>query len=200
MAATLPPTFIVFQVGATRVGSGMYAHRAMLASCSARHRRTRLLLDRQRRDVLRGAGARWTDGDLGDAWTDQAVVDHLAVNHDVVGVGTSVNVDVLVTVEILEGIPVDDSAAFDHVVEGSLLNSSGRLVVMGCTDYEPDAARFTVAPGWLRLRASRSNLEVAYRADITSDESPETIERVRLQIWPAEQGDLVVAKRWQPAE
>jgi hypothetical protein len=53
-------------------------------------------------------------------------------------------------------------------------------------DYEPDAERFTVTPGWLRLRASRSNLLAAFRADIASDDDPESTEKV-LQIWPAEQ-------------
>ena len=80
--------------------------------------------------------------DLGDAWTEEAVLDHLAVVKDAMAVGITVNVNVAVTVEMLDAAPEDDSAAFDHVVEGSLEVPSGRLVVMGCTDYEPEAARF----------------------------------------------------------
>ncbi|HEX6683039.1 MAG TPA: hypothetical protein VF062_09605 [Candidatus Limnocylindrales bacterium] len=134
--------------------------------------------------------------DLGDAWTEQATTDQVAVARDSVGVGTTVNVNVQVTVEVLQAPPVDDNAHFDHVVEASFHSSSGRVVVMGCTDYEPDAERFAVRPGWLRLRASRSNLLNAFRADVDSDEDPKTTEKVRLQIWPAEHDDLVVVRRW----
>jgi hypothetical protein len=80
--------------------------------------------------------------DLGDAWTDQAMANHLAVASDAVAIGTAVNVDVAVSVEVLDGPPVDDAAEFDHVVEAGIRCSSGRLVVMGCTDFEPDARRF----------------------------------------------------------
>lgn len=39
-----------------------------------------------------------------------------------------------------------------------------------------------MTPGWLRLRASRSNLDTAGALDIDSAKSPETMERVRIQI------------------
>lgn len=139
--------------------------------------------------------------DLGDAWTDQAVADNIAVGHDSIGIGTTVNVDVQVSVEVLDAPPPDDRGDFDHVVEASVHNSSGRVVVMGCTDYEPEATRFAVTPGWLRLRASRGNLDRAFRADVASSDDPETTERLRVQIWPDEPTDPAVLKRWQaPAE
>jgi hypothetical protein len=136
--------------------------------------------------------------DLGDAWTDRAVADQLAVGPDAVAFGTTVNVDIAVTVVVLDEPPADDSGEFDHVVEASLRCSSGRLVVMGCTDYEPDARRFPVTAGSLRLRASRSNLERAYLSDIDSGNDPQTMERLRLQVWPAAAGAPAVVKRWQP--
>jgi hypothetical protein len=139
-----------------------------------------------------------SQADLGDVWTDEAVADHVAADEDAVGLGTTVNVNVRVTVDILDTPPPDDRAGMDHVVEASLRSASGRLVVMGCTDYEPDARRFAVPPGWLRLRASRWNLERAYRADVASDDDPATMERVRVQIWPARPGEPAVLKRWQP--
>jgi hypothetical protein len=139
-----------------------------------------------------------SENDLGEAWTEQAVDDCLAVNADIVGIRTEVNVFVSVSVEVLQAAPSDDSAAFDHVVEASFHNVSGRLVVMGCTDYMPDAERFAVPSGWLRLRAAQSNLPAASRAGVASDEAPETIQRVRLQVWPAARDDLVVIKRWSP--
>jgi hypothetical protein len=136
--------------------------------------------------------------DLGDAWTEEAVLDQLAVAPDAMAVGTTVNVNVAVTVEVLAAAPADDSAEFDHVVEGSLHVASGRLVVLGCTDYEPEAARFAVPPGPVRVRAARSNLAEAERLGIDSDDDRSTMERLRLQVWPAPEADPVVLKRRQP--
>ena len=92
-------------------------------------------------------------------------------------IGTAVNVFVQVSVETLSSPAASDEAGFAHVVEASLKSEAGRLVVKGCTDYERDAARFGVAPGWLRLRASRSNLDTAAALDIDSAKTPETLER-----------------------
>lgn len=138
-----------------------------------------------------------SQADFSDAWTDQTMADHLAVSADAVAIGTAVNVDVAVSVEVLDGPPVDDAAEFDHVVEASIRCPSGRLVVMGCTDFEPDARRFPVAAGGLRLRVSQSNLDRAFRAGIDSAKDPLTMERLRLQVWPAAQTSVVAVKRWQ---
>lgn len=140
-----------------------------------------------------------SETDLGDFWTSQAVRDRLAAGPDAVAIGTEVNVFVRVSVETLSSPPASDEADFDHVAEASLESRSGRLVVMGCTDYEPDAARFGVTPGWLRLRASGSNLGAAGAADIDSAKTPETTERVRIQVWPAAPADVTVVKRWNAA-
>ncbi|MFD7164020.1 hypothetical protein [Streptomyces violascens] len=136
------------------------------------------------------------DGDLSDAWTDQAVADHLAVAHDALGIATVVNVNVSVTVVVLPEEPSDDSSEFDHVVEASLDVSLGRMTVLGCTDYGPDAATFQVSPGWNRVRASRHNLARAAEADIDSAKSPETIEKVRIQVWAAPESPATITKRW----
>jgi hypothetical protein len=142
-----------------------------------------------------------SDGDLSDAWTDQAVADHLAVAQDALGIGTAVNVNVSVTVVVLPQEPSDDSSEFDHVVEAGLDVSLGHLVVLGCTDYAPDAATFEVPPGWNRVRVARSNLARAAQADIDSDESPETTEKIRIQVWPAPESPAKIIKRWsQPGD
>ena len=38
----------------------------------------------------------------------------------------------------------------------------------------------------------------AYRADLDSDEDPQTMERLRVQTWPAAAAPMTVAKRWRP--
>ena len=134
--------------------------------------------------------------DPGEAWTDRAVADQVAVDGDAMAVATAVNVEVSVTVEVLDAPPEDVSASFDHVVEAGLVVPSGHLVVMGCTDYAPAAARIAVPAGPARVRVARSNLEVASLLDVGSDEDPETMERVRLQIWSAASTGTVVLRRW----
>lgn len=84
------------------------------------------------------------DGNLSDAWTDEAVERLLAVAPGTVGIGTVRNVDVPVTIAVLEREPALDADKFDQVVECSIVVKSGAVVVAGCTDY------------FLTQRASRS--------------------------------------------
>lgn len=122
----------------------------------------------------------------------------LAVDIDALAVGTLVNVNVTVTLEMLDGAPDVESASYDHVVEASTYVPSGRLVIMGCTDYEPDAHRMAVPSGWIRIRVAKSNLDAAQHADRNSDADPATTERLRIQAWPAEKSEPIVHKLWHP--
>ncbi|WP_405142451.1 hypothetical protein OG589_34560 [Sphaerisporangium sp. NBC_01403] len=137
--------------------------------------------------------------DLGEAWTSEAYADRLAAADDAIAVGTSVNVTVAVRVELLDAPPADDLADFDHVVEGSMQVPSGRIVIMGCTDYEPDAARFRVPVGPVRVRVASSNLAEAERLGVDSDDAQQTMERLRVQVWPAPTGVPALLKRWKPS-
>ncbi|MFF7964911.1 hypothetical protein ACFZC3_06040 [Streptomyces sp. NPDC007903] len=128
--------------------------------------------------------------DLGEAWTKEAVSDALAVSERALGIRTESNMDVAVMVELLGHPPGDDTDAFEHVVEASIQVPSGRIAVLGCTDYLPDAARFEVPAGFVRVRASRAN-----PGDVR-----EAIEQVHLQIWPAPHSAPAVLKRWSTGE
>ena len=61
------------------------------------------------------------DGNLSDAWTEEAVARLLAVGPGVVGIGTVRNMDVPVSVEVLDGEESVDLASWDHVVECVLI-------------------------------------------------------------------------------
>ncbi len=65
----------------------------------------------------------------------------LALAPGIIGVGTVRDMDVPVTVEISDLPPDEDIKIWDQVSECTLEVSSGRLVIAGCTDYYPDAAR-----------------------------------------------------------
>ncbi|KAF1685418.1 hypothetical protein B1992_11780 [Pseudoxanthomonas broegbernensis] len=119
------------------------------------------------------------DGDLSEAWSPVAVQRMLAVSDGVVGIGTVRNMDVPVTIELLESEPSVDLAGFDHVVEGSLAIGRGPLVVAGCTDYFPDAARFDLAPGTYRVRLSASGFETL------SEDGLDGQDRYLVQLWQA---------------
>ena len=99
------------------------------------------------------------DSALSDAWTDGATERLLALAPGTVGIGTARNVDVPVTISILEREPMFDSEKFDHVVECSMVVASGSIVAVGCTDYFPDAARIKMAPDPYRVRVSFEGLD-----------------------------------------
>ena len=66
-------------------------------------------------------------GDLSDAWTDEAVAQLLALAPGVVGVGTARNLDVPVEIELVDGPPDNDLAGWDRVNECTLDVPSGRI-------------------------------------------------------------------------
>jgi hypothetical protein len=129
------------------------------------------------------------DGDLSDSWTDEAVTRLLAVAPGTVGVGTVRNMEVPVTLEVLASEPPLDMVAYDHIVEGSLSVGGGNLVIAGCTDYFPEAARIQIEPGSYRVRACFSGLESL------SEDGLDGEDRYHLQIWAAPPADVAVIKQ-----
>lgn len=117
------------------------------------------------------------EGNLGDAWDKFATERMFAVTDGTVGIGTARNMEVPVTLELLDEEPLHSFAAFDHVVEGSLALPSGTLVVAGCTDYLPDACRFSLTPGAYRVRLSSAGLGTL------SADGLEGEDRYLVQLW-----------------
>ena len=129
------------------------------------------------------------DGNLGDAWTDTAVNDLLALAPGTIGVGTVRNMDVPVEVEILDGPPQNDLAQWDHVMECGIVVPSGRLVIAGCTDYFPDAARLNIASGTYRARIYYGDLDSLREDGLTGDD------HYRIVLWPSNDLTRNVIKR-----
>jgi hypothetical protein len=119
-------------------------------------------------------------GDLSDAWTKEAAERLLAVAPGVVGIGTARNMTVPVVIEVLDHEPEADFDEWEHVVEGGLELKSGRLVVAGCTDYFPDAARLPVAAGTYRVRMSCRGFETISTNGLDGDDT------YRVQLWAVE--------------
>jgi hypothetical protein len=129
------------------------------------------------------------DGNLSDAWTDDAMKRFLAVARGTVGIGTVRNVDVPVTISILEREPAFDPEKFDQVVECSIAVESGSIVAAGCTDYFPDAVRIKVPPGPYRVRVSFEGLRSV------SPDGLDGNDQYHLQLWPAPMGPVDILKQ-----
>jgi hypothetical protein len=104
-------------------------------------------------------------------------------------VGTVRNMEVPVTLEVLSSEPPVDLQSWEHIVECSLVASSSSLVIAGCTDYFPEAARIPIEPGTYRVRACFAGL------DSLSEDALEGDDRYHLQLWPAPPVGLVVVKQ-----
>jgi hypothetical protein len=129
------------------------------------------------------------DGDLSTAWTEQAVNDLLAVAPGTIGVGTVGNMHVPVELEIRVSIPTDDLNGWDHVTECGIEVPSGKIVVAGCTDYFPDAARVEIPPGNWRVRIYYGGLNSLSEDGLDGDD------HYRVVLWPSEDNSMRVVKR-----
>jgi|SRR5579871_6423118 len=116
-------------------------------------------------------------GDLSENWDQEATDRLLAIAPGAVGIGTARNMEVPVTIELHNREPDDDSSEWDHVVEAGLNIASGRIVIAGCTDYFPDAARVEVPSGSYRARVSYGAL------DTLSEDSLSGEDHYRVQLW-----------------
>jgi tetratricopeptide (TPR) repeat protein len=133
------------------------------------------------------------EGNLSNSWTEQAVSNMLAVAPGVIGVRTVRNMDVPVEVEVLDSQPDDNFNAWDHVTEASLEVPSGRIIIAGCTDYFPDAARITVQPGTYKVRIYYGALD-----SVDEELGLDGDDHYRVVLWlDANKIEPKVLKRWE---
>lgn len=129
------------------------------------------------------------EGNLADSWTQEATDRLLAISDGTIGVGTVRNMTVPVDVEVLDAGPQDSFDEWDQVNECCVDVRSGRIVVAGCTDCFPDAARIQVAPGMYRARVYYANL------DALSEDGLEGQDHYRVVLWPGDPTQPVILKQ-----
>lgn len=128
-------------------------------------------------------------GDLSEAWDDEASQRHLAAAEGIVAIGTARNVDVPVLVRVSATAPEPDVADWDWMVDASLDSRSGRVAVLGCTDYLPDAFRLSLPRDRYRVRASGRGL------DSVEEHWLDATDEYRVEMWPDPTEDVRVLKR-----
>ena len=133
---------------------------------------------------------------LADAWSVATINDRMAVLPGLIGIWAEDNNDVDVSINVASAAPDLVSADFDHVVEGSMRSDSGIIVVMGCTDYLPEADRLSVPTDWLRVRVSKSILQPSESGADEFDSDSAEFERIKIDMWPQEQSPVCVLKQW----
>ena len=109
-------------------------------------------------------------GDLSESWTPEAADRMLATAPGTMGVGTVRNMRVPVEVEIADAAPNDDTSEWDQVNECTLDVLSGRVVIAGCTDYFPDAARIELPPAIYRARIYYGQLNAVRANGLEGDD------------------------------
>ena len=129
------------------------------------------------------------DCDLSDSWTEQATEDLVAIAVGMIGIGTVRDMDVPVTIEIHNSEPENDLDEWDHVIECSVDIPSGKVVVAGCTDYFPEAARISVEPGVYRARVFYGEL------DSLSENGCDGNDKYKVALWLGETINPKVIKR-----
>lgn len=122
-----------------------------------------------------------SDEDLsGVNWNDTAMRNMLLPGEGMVCFGTLRNVDVPIEIQIVESPPDVDWEKFDHAAEASINCLSGRVAVMGCADYLPDAVKLEITPGSYRL------LYMISGSDSINNEWEPADDLYSIYLWPSQ--------------
>ena len=116
---------------------------------------------------------------FGDAWNQFSVDNLLAFTNEGVGVGTVRNMEVPVNLKIYDFEPKlkGNLKKVFQINETDLSITSGKLVVIGCTEYFPDAKRIELDNGIYRIRVYYYDLDKVSEDGLDGEDSYE------IEIW-----------------
>ena len=129
------------------------------------------------------------EGNLGESWTNEAVERLLALAPGTIGVGTARNMTVPIIVEVNDQEIIEEIDDWDQINECSIEVPSGRIVVSGCTDYFPEAARIIVPIGTYRARIYYGALNTIRNNGLDGDD------HYKVVLWPAPFAPLKIIKQ-----
>jgi hypothetical protein len=98
--------------------------------------------------------------DTSDIWTKETVERMIAVSEKLVAIGTARYRTVPVSIEFHDSEPTLKLEKYSRVNECSLEAASNKLILSGCTQYLPDAARIDIKPATYRVRVLYGNAEI----------------------------------------
>jgi hypothetical protein len=128
--------------------------------------------------------------DYSEDVTDETIAQGVIAKDDTLVVFTARNMSVPVTVELHDAEPALQLDVADHVVDAGL-RSSGTIAIAGCTDYFPDAARFSTPAGDLNARIVCTGLGTL------SSDGVEGEDRYVVHLWPGKSQGVGVLKQWR---
>jgi|SRR5581483_8728327 len=129
--------------------------------------------------------------DFSTIWTEPALERMLAAGESAICAGTLRNVDVPVEIRLTVERPSIDLDQYDHAVEASIQLPSGKLIVMGCTGYLPDAPRIDLLPGCYRALFLVSGIESI------KTEWEQADDLYAVYLWPEAAGVPQLIKHWK---
>lgn len=94
-----------------------------------------------------------------EVWTKETVEQMIGVSEKLVAVGTARYETVPVSIEFHDSEPILELEKYSRVNECSLAVTSNKLILAGCTEYLPDAARIETEPATYTVRVLYGNLE-----------------------------------------
>ena len=133
----------------------------------------------------------YCEDDFSTIWDADASERMLALGATSASIGTLRNVDVDVEVHVLQAEPAVSIDDVDHGALCSFAIPSGRLVVLGCTEFKPAAARVSIQPGSYRVLTTVTGVDtIEYESDPASD-------LYSVYLWPGLPIEPRLLKHWK---
>lgn len=129
--------------------------------------------------------------DFSSIWTQESHSLAIATGETAICPVTLRNVDVQVEIHVCDIEPTISLDDFDHAVETSVDIPSGTVVVMGCTDYFPEAPRFHIANGSYRVFFGMQGTN-----SIVTEWEPAN-DKYIVYLWPGNSRPAKLLKHWK---
>lgn len=135
-----------------------------------------------------------TDNSLSIYWDEQSREDLFACSDEIIGVATVRNMDVPVTLALIEKEPEDESLdEWDHVVQSMLSLPTGTLLLTGPTSDETESLKVNVDPGLYGVRVYYGMLDEIDAEGFEGDDF------YKVSLWKTDKPlETEVLKRWSP--
>jgi len=131
--------------------------------------------------------------DSSNFWNEKAFDERLALENGVLGIGTQSYGNIKGDIEILEKPNSDiNYSNYDHIVEGGLIISSGKLAILDCPNNEVELS-LDIKPGKYKVRVYSSNLETVKETDLVNSTDNDYY---HIEIWPSENMEQKVLKHY----